>query len=298
MEKLRRMVRAEFNTMDKLADAIMLIYQEGHILKKPLLRSLLKKERAHSGGVRVNHRRMRQDRRALASAMSGWSQISSSPWSTLGSSRGGTSEGTPVPWTSKRRFSICSFEASQAGHVPRRADAHPLEGKVRDCGKRRHGVGYGRHIFSSVSRGEIGRAHGRPKRGREYPVINPKTSKNLTTISPRTRTHGAGVVQTNGRGIRPGDIYIHDTGIGSLRTPGRRTSLDAASASTGKCEHAREYGAGGSGEHVQKVLWAHHLHSAVGLGQIRQFNELRNRKGCGDSIDSCMREDWPGFTST
>ena len=61
LEKLLRMVRAEFNTMDKLADAIMLIYQEGHILKKPLLRSLLKKTGA-SGSVRVNHRRMCQDR--------------------------------------------------------------------------------------------------------------------------------------------------------------------------------------------------------------------------------------------
>jgi len=47
LEKLRRTIRAEFDTMDKLADAIMLIYQEGHILKKPLLKSLLKKERAH-----------------------------------------------------------------------------------------------------------------------------------------------------------------------------------------------------------------------------------------------------------
>ncbi len=34
LEKLRRTIRAEFDTMDKLADAIMLIYQEGHILKK------------------------------------------------------------------------------------------------------------------------------------------------------------------------------------------------------------------------------------------------------------------------
>jgi 3-oxoacyl-[acyl-carrier protein] reductase len=47
MEKFRRMIRAEFNTMDRLADAIMLIYQEGHILDKPFLRNLLRKERGH-----------------------------------------------------------------------------------------------------------------------------------------------------------------------------------------------------------------------------------------------------------
>jgi len=47
MEKFRRLIRAEFNTMDQLADAIMLIYQEGHILDKPFLRNLLQKERAH-----------------------------------------------------------------------------------------------------------------------------------------------------------------------------------------------------------------------------------------------------------
>lgn len=58
LEKLRRMIRAEFGTMDKLADAIMLIYQEGHILTKPLLKSLLKKETSPSGGHRVNTRRM------------------------------------------------------------------------------------------------------------------------------------------------------------------------------------------------------------------------------------------------
>ncbi len=47
MEKFRRMIRAEFNTMDQLADAIMLIYQEGHILDKPFLKNLLRKERGH-----------------------------------------------------------------------------------------------------------------------------------------------------------------------------------------------------------------------------------------------------------
>jgi len=47
IEKLRRIVRAEFNLMDQMADAILLIYQESHILSKPFLYKLLKKERQH-----------------------------------------------------------------------------------------------------------------------------------------------------------------------------------------------------------------------------------------------------------
>lgn len=47
MEKLRRMVRAEFNLMDQWADAIMLIYQESHILNPPFLHRLLQREREH-----------------------------------------------------------------------------------------------------------------------------------------------------------------------------------------------------------------------------------------------------------
>jgi len=46
-EKLRRMVRSEFNLMYQWADAILLIYQECHILNKPLLKELLKRESAH-----------------------------------------------------------------------------------------------------------------------------------------------------------------------------------------------------------------------------------------------------------
>jgi len=46
-EKLRRMVRSEFNLMYQWADAILIIYQECHILTKPLLKELLKRESAH-----------------------------------------------------------------------------------------------------------------------------------------------------------------------------------------------------------------------------------------------------------
>ncbi len=47
IDKLRRMVRGEFNLMDQWADALLLIYQETHILQGDFLRRLLEKERAH-----------------------------------------------------------------------------------------------------------------------------------------------------------------------------------------------------------------------------------------------------------
>jgi len=47
IDKLRRMVRGEFNLMDQWADAVLLIYQESHILRGDFLRRLLEKERAH-----------------------------------------------------------------------------------------------------------------------------------------------------------------------------------------------------------------------------------------------------------
>lgn len=45
LEKLRRMIQAEFDVMYEWSDAILLIYQETHVLNKPLLKALLKRER-------------------------------------------------------------------------------------------------------------------------------------------------------------------------------------------------------------------------------------------------------------
>lgn len=47
LDRLRRMVRAEFDLMYEWSDAILLIYQETHILNKPLLKALLEREREH-----------------------------------------------------------------------------------------------------------------------------------------------------------------------------------------------------------------------------------------------------------
>jgi NAD(P)-dependent dehydrogenase (short-subunit alcohol dehydrogenase family)/AcrR family transcriptional regulator len=47
LEKLKRMIRTEFDLSYKWADAILFIYQDIHVLSKPLLRELLKKESNH-----------------------------------------------------------------------------------------------------------------------------------------------------------------------------------------------------------------------------------------------------------
>jgi NAD(P)-dependent dehydrogenase (short-subunit alcohol dehydrogenase family) len=47
VEKLRRLIRTEFNLMDNLSDAILLIYQDSHILSKEYLHKLLSLEREH-----------------------------------------------------------------------------------------------------------------------------------------------------------------------------------------------------------------------------------------------------------
>lgn len=45
LEKLRRMVKAEFKLMHEWSDAVLLLYQETHILDAPLMKALLKRER-------------------------------------------------------------------------------------------------------------------------------------------------------------------------------------------------------------------------------------------------------------
>jgi len=47
LEKLRQLIRADFNLMDQWAHTILLIYQESHILNKERLKELLAKEREH-----------------------------------------------------------------------------------------------------------------------------------------------------------------------------------------------------------------------------------------------------------
>ena len=47
LEKLRQMVRCEFNFISQWEDAILLLYQEGHVLGKVYLHNFLKRERDH-----------------------------------------------------------------------------------------------------------------------------------------------------------------------------------------------------------------------------------------------------------
>jgi NAD(P)-dependent dehydrogenase (short-subunit alcohol dehydrogenase family)/AcrR family transcriptional regulator len=47
LERLRRMIRAEFKLMDEWSDGLLLLYQEGHVLKQPYKGWFLKKEHEH-----------------------------------------------------------------------------------------------------------------------------------------------------------------------------------------------------------------------------------------------------------
>jgi 3-oxoacyl-[acyl-carrier protein] reductase len=68
------------------------------------------------------------------------------------------------------------------------------------------------------------------KRGREYPVIDPKTSQNLTCYSNAEHgPMGPELFKQMEEVTGPVDMYIHDLGIGSLRTSGAsHTGLSAA----------------------------------------------------------------------
>ena len=61
--RLRRLVRVEFDLMYEWSDAILLLYQETRILDRPLLKSLLKRERARVSRIEQTiHERIRKGR--------------------------------------------------------------------------------------------------------------------------------------------------------------------------------------------------------------------------------------------
>jgi 3-oxoacyl-[acyl-carrier protein] reductase len=232
LEKLRRMVRAEFNTMDKLADAIMLIYQEGHILKKSLLRSLLKKERAHlevfesvieecvnTGVLRECNERVVAN--LIKSMVDAWVL---KRWDLRGHASAIDVEKTILDLLFR---GFLKQDLPQAQLEPQ---AHALEGKAAIVVN--GGTVLGMAVISFLlNRGvRVAGYMDGLKKGREYPVINPKTSQNLTRYS--TAEHGPmcpELYKQMEEAIGPVDVYIQDVGIGSLKTSGaQQDSLDAA----------------------------------------------------------------------
>jgi AcrR family transcriptional regulator/NAD(P)-dependent dehydrogenase (short-subunit alcohol dehydrogenase family) len=233
LEKLRRMVRAEFDTMDKLADAIMLIYQEGHILKKPLLRSLLKKERAHlevfesiieecvkTGVLRECNERVVAN--LIKSMVDAWVL---KRWDLLGHASAMDVEKTILDLLFR---GFLKADSSPARCEPQ---THVLEGKSAIVVN--GGTVLGTAVISFLlSRGvRLAAYMDGLKKGREYPVINPKTSKNLTRYSNSEHgPMGPELYKRMEEGIGPVDIYVHDTGIGSLSPAvARQDTFEAAS---------------------------------------------------------------------
>jgi len=231
LEKLRRMIRAEFNTMDRLADAIMLIYQEGHILNKSLLRSLLKKERAHlqmfesvveecieSGVLRSCNARVIAN--LIKSMVDAWVL---KRWDLRGHASAREVEKSILDLLFR------GFLAADPAQKAVEAEAHSLEGKSAVVAN--GGTVLGTAIISALSSyGVRLAAHmNGVKRGREYPVINSKNTPNVTYYS--TGEHGPMSPEMFRRmesDMGPTDIYIEDLGIGNLKISGtQRDSVEA-----------------------------------------------------------------------
>ncbi|MBI4963651.1 MAG: SDR family oxidoreductase [Desulfomonile tiedjei] len=232
LEKLRRMIRAEFNTMDKLADAIMLIYQEGHILKKPLLRSLLKKERAHLEAFEsiidqcVKTKVLREcNARVVAnlikSMVDAWVL---KRWDLRGHASALDVEKTILDLLFRGLLKRDLVEANPG------TELRPLEGKSAIVANGGTVLGTAVICFLLSHGARLATYVDGPKRGREHPVINPKTSATLSCYSaaehgPMTPDLFQRMEEENG----PVDIYIHDLGIGNLKASGPpRDRLKAA----------------------------------------------------------------------
>ncbi len=220
LEKLRRMIRAEFGTMDKLADAIMLIYQEGHILTKPLLKSLLKKERAHLEVIEsildecvkkgiLRSFNVRVVANLIKSMVDAWVL---KRWDLRGYASAQDVE--------KTILELLFQGLLEPDSLPMKceSDGRSLEGKSAL-------VVNGGTVLSTalisflLSHGVKVAAHmDTVKRGREYAVLNPGGSENLKCyFSSEHGPMSPELCKKIEDEVGPPDIYIHDIGIGALR---------------------------------------------------------------------------------
>lgn len=220
LQKLRRMIRAEFSTMDKLADAIMLMYQEGHILTKPLLKSLLKKERAHleviesildeclNKGV-IRSCNVRVVANLIKSLVDAWVL---KRWDLRGYASALDMEKTIID------LLFHGLTEPDSSPVHSQPEANFLYGKSAIVVN--GGTALSAAIISLLlSRGVTVATHmDTVKKGREYSVICPDQLQNLkcylaTEYGPMSPELYRKIEDE----IGPPDIYIHDTGIGALK---------------------------------------------------------------------------------
>ncbi|MGC8659695.1 MAG: SDR family oxidoreductase, partial [Desulfomonilaceae bacterium] len=209
--------------MDKLADAIMLIYQEGHILTKPLLNTLLKKERAHleviesileecvSKGM-LRSCNVRVVANLIKSMVDAWVL---KRWDLRGYASALDMEKIIIDLLFQGLAEPASFQA------PSQTGEQTLEGKSAIV------VNGGTVLSTAVisfllSRGVTVAAHmDTVKKGREYAVIKPDQWQNfksylVTEHGPMTPELFRKIEDEVG----PPDIYIHDTGVGALTMAG------------------------------------------------------------------------------
>ena len=223
VEKFRRMVRGEFNLMDQWADALLLIYQESHILKGDFLRRLLEKERAHlqkfeivieeciaQGRLRSCNVRLMAN--LIKSMIDAW---------------------TIKRWDLRAHASQLEAErsilelvfhgmmASEEGHPPDTSESDVLRGKTALVVN--GGTVLGQGVCAALlSRGIRVIAHlCNESTVAPFPVSAHSDSDLLTVISDKecsrmTREMIDAVEAEHG----PVDLYLHDLGIGTTDVPG------------------------------------------------------------------------------
>jgi AcrR family transcriptional regulator/NAD(P)-dependent dehydrogenase (short-subunit alcohol dehydrogenase family) len=219
-EKLRRMIRAEFSTMDKLADAIMLIYQEGHILTKPLLQSLLRKERAHLEVIEsileecvekgiLRPCNVRVVANLIKSMVDAWVL---KRWDLRGYASALDVE--------KTILELLFQGLVESGSLTTQCESNcnALEGKSALVVN--GGTALNTALISfMLSHGVTVTAHmDTVRRGREYAVINPSGSNNLNCyFNSENGPMSPELYKKIQNEVGTPDIYVHDIGIGSLR---------------------------------------------------------------------------------
>lgn len=222
LDKLNRLLWAEFNAMDELADAIMLLYQEAHILKETYLKKLLQKEREHlevfeevlTEGIREGLLRecnVRVAANLIKSLIDAWVI---KRWDL----RGYTDRSEMQKMISD--FIFGGLLLPETATIRKSANAGPLNGKTAlvvnggtILGKavisflHAHGIKVITYMYSNT-------------KDRESPPISPTEFPEVTFYF--ADEHGpidAGLCRTIESEVGSIDIYIHDLGTGNTQWP-------------------------------------------------------------------------------
>ncbi len=266
VDKLRRMVRGEFNLMDQWADALLLIYQETHILQGEFLGKLLQKERAHLEKFeivlneciaqgRLRECNVRVTANMIKSMIDSWTI---KRWDLRGHA-------------SQREVEQVILDLVFHGLLEEKAapkTAQPESSSLRD--KTALVVNAGTILGNGIC--GVLKAHGlrviacmdaKDEPGNSKPIMD-ACPENIIVSSRKPPHLTCNTLETIEKTYGPIDIYIHDLGIGTtdLNTPGLKTAagdklmgnLDCAQALTGYFQ--AEMSSRASGRIIYLAPWA------------------------------------------